>query len=209
MPAYRHILDWFSLALFAIGANFWGNEDHHETLYCFVQGAATVAFGATCYLAFLQVATPDQRTTPLLKAMFWGAVVTSAYLFNVLLTYIFGKVYSNKNRDARKTGGIVFLIIVIVPAAFGFGMWHAFQVLGIGKYFPKLLPGFGIYVAAILIFVIVLVLALLVETKTIQSRVRSALITLLPSVVSQFFRNRLQPPLLRYCCWVNASADGR
>jgi hypothetical protein len=176
VPMWRHLLDWISLGLFAIGANYWDNRDHNETLYCIVEGLATTFFGLTCYLA-LPSAWNDNNL-PLLKAIFWCTVVLCLYLCFMVGSWCFGKLAKAELPSRWKAFWIIVVLVSHLIAAAAIE-WRVFCVLNLDDQVFRFL-GIGLYIGASVIFLAALVLALLTENRMITSWIQSAILTMLP-----------------------------
>jgi hypothetical protein len=176
LPAYRIALDWCSLGLFAIGANWWDNEDHHEDLYCLIQGLASFIFGVTCYLAMPP--QPDERSIPLLKAIFWCVIITSAGFFYLATTRISGNIFKSTRSEREKYlfVSIMFLIALVLVVSVD---WAVFWSINLVNSLQKHL-GWGVYAFAVGIFAVIIFMVIMIEKKAVQSRFKSILVTILP-----------------------------
>jgi hypothetical protein len=176
VPAYRVFIDWLSLGLFAVGANCWDNEDHHEALYSLVQGCASLSFGITCWLALPSEA--DKMVIPLIKAIYWCVIIINAYVFYLIVSCSSLIVFK---KGAVGRGGFVALglIVLVTAAASAVVDFKVFTLLNIATALHALV-GVTVFTASGGIFIAIAILAILVQRKTMRARISSAVLTIMP-----------------------------
>jgi hypothetical protein len=126
VPAHRLLLDWFSLGLFAVGANWWDNPDHREDFYCLIEALAVFAFGITCVTVLWRHQALDTQTMALVRAIFWCTVLFSCYLFFAWMVKCAGRVFDGQSqlnpRDQTtaiiRKAIIAFLILAVLDYCF-------------------------------------------------------------------------------------------
>lgn len=114
LPAARVLLDWISLGLFAVGANWWNNRRNDEELYYWVQAAAILAFGATCVFALARDTLHGDSLKPLIRSIFWCGVLIGSFVFSLILFPVSKRIKIDGPQKARRRACWALGLFVVV-----------------------------------------------------------------------------------------------
>lgn len=179
VPVYRQLLDWVSLGLFAVGANCWDDQDHHQRLYCLVQAGASIFFGFTCFLTL--PSHPTDGALPLLKAIFWCTIIVSSYLFYLILPRTVEAICNLGTNQRSKFIWLFIASIALVGSVVALDWW-VFHRLGLLENIHKSL-GWPSYAGAGVLFVVIWCLGIGIEKIPVHWKWRSFIMTCVPMSV--------------------------